>query len=84
MNPVTVIGLGLSPKDLTAEHLSLIEGADVLVGGKRHLAYFPDVRAEKKAITQNIPEVIEFIRDRMAGLLQYRQRLILAGVVFQS
>lgn len=66
MNPVTVIGLGLSPKDLTAEHLSLIEGADVLVGGKRHLAYFPDVRAEKKAITRNIPEVIEFIRDRMA------------------
>ncbi len=66
MIPVTVIGIGLSPADLTAAHLLRIDAADVLVGGRRHLSYFPDSPAEKKEITRNIPEVIQFIKDRMS------------------
>ena len=39
--PVNVIGMGMSPEDLTAVHLDLIGAAEVLVGGRRHLASFP-------------------------------------------
>lgn len=65
MNAITVIGMGLSPKDLTAAHLRRIEDADVLVGGKRHLGFFPDTGTERKEITGNIPDVIAFIQARM-------------------
>lgn len=65
MKPVNVIGIGLSPKDLTQKHLDIISAADILVGGKRHLEYFKDSSADKKEITKNIIDVIDFIRDRM-------------------
>jgi len=47
MNPVTIIGMGLSPQDLTEAQRKKIEAADVLVGGKRHLDGFEQVSAEK-------------------------------------
>jgi precorrin-6B C5,15-methyltransferase / cobalt-precorrin-6B C5,C15-methyltransferase len=47
MNPVHVVGLGMSPDDLTAAALDLINQAQVLVGGRRLLDYFPDHPAEK-------------------------------------
>jgi len=40
MKTVTIIGMGLTPQDLTAEHLKVIEEADILIGGKRLLDYF--------------------------------------------
>ena len=67
MIPVTIVGIGLSPRDLTPGHLEAIGEAEVLVGGKRHLSYFPDVRAEKLAITRNIAEIVPFIAERMAA-----------------
>jgi precorrin-6B C5,15-methyltransferase / cobalt-precorrin-6B C5,C15-methyltransferase len=66
MTPVSIIGIGLSPEDLTPAHLTRIHQADVLVGGKRHLGYFPDSRAVKKEITKDLPGVIRFIQERMA------------------
>ena len=63
--PVSIIGMGLSPKDLTEEHLGLIRHADILVGGKRLLAFFTDSPAQKKEITRNIKRIIEYIKNRM-------------------
>jgi len=45
--PVQVVGLGMSPADLPPRALDLIRGAQVLVGGRRLLAYFPDHPADK-------------------------------------
>ncbi len=48
MKTVTIIGMGLTPKDLTAEHLKIIEEADILVGGKRLLEHFAECSCPKK------------------------------------
>jgi precorrin-6B C5,15-methyltransferase / cobalt-precorrin-6B C5,C15-methyltransferase len=63
--PVSIIGMGLSPKDLTQEHLGLIRHADILVGGKRLLDFFTDSPAKKKEITRDIKGIIEYIKRRM-------------------
>jgi precorrin-6Y C5,15-methyltransferase (decarboxylating) len=42
MNLVHVVGLGMSPADLTPAALKIIQAAQVLVGGRRLLGYFPD------------------------------------------
>ncbi len=65
MKPIQIVGMGLSPDDLTAMHLEVIGSADVLVGGKRHLEYFPDHNAEKREIKSPISEVIEYVRQCM-------------------
>ncbi|WP_321494298.1 precorrin-6y C5,15-methyltransferase (decarboxylating) subunit CbiE [uncultured Desulfobacter sp.] len=65
--PVHVIGLGLGPTDLTASHLALIERASVLVGGKRHLSYFENVKAIKKEISSPVSGVLDFIQENMGG-----------------
>jgi precorrin-6Y C5,15-methyltransferase (decarboxylating) len=65
MKPVVIIGMGLSPGNLTKEHLEKISQADILVGGKRHLDCFEDVDTKKKVITKNITEIIEYIKEQM-------------------
>jgi precorrin-6Y C5,15-methyltransferase (decarboxylating) len=62
---IDVIGMGLGPDDLTAKHREIIDQADVLVGGRRLLGFFPDGSAEKKPIGKDLDEVIDFIRRRM-------------------
>ncbi len=47
MIPVQVVGLGMSPADLTPRALEIIREAQVLVGGRRLLDYFPEHRAMK-------------------------------------
>ena len=47
MMPVYVIGLGMSPADLTPKALEIIREAQVLVGGRRLLGYFPEHPAQK-------------------------------------
>jgi precorrin-6B methylase 1 len=46
---IDVIGMGFSPDDLTANHRRIIDRAEILMGGKRLLAFFPAVPAEKKS-----------------------------------
>ena len=65
MKSVEIIGMGLSPEDLTVRHLKMIDSADILVGGQRLLDYFPACAARKHPIGKNIAETIEFIKDRM-------------------
>ncbi len=63
---IDVVGMGLGPDDLTANHRCIIERAEILIGGKRLLAFFSDGPAEKKVIGKDLNEVIAYIRRRMA------------------
>jgi len=65
MKPISVIGMGLSPDDLTERHIELISHADVLIGGKRHLDHFKDLCVRKKDITKNLKKIITFIKDKI-------------------
>lgn len=67
MKIVTIIGMGMGPKDLTAEHLKIIEKADILVGGQRLLDYFDRCAAQKKAVDKDLEGMIDFIKKRMAS-----------------
>ena len=67
MKPVSIIGMGLSPEDLTARHQRIIESADVLVGGKRLLDYFNETSALKYVIDKNIRNAVDFIKEQMAN-----------------
>lgn len=42
MNPVRVVGLGMSADDITPTARRAVEAAEVLAGGRRLLAFFPD------------------------------------------
>ena len=65
MNPVSIIGIGMTPEDLTAKHLKIIDTADILVGGKRLLNLFKESRARKKVIGKDINGVVNFVRQEM-------------------
>jgi precorrin-6Y C5,15-methyltransferase (decarboxylating) len=62
MKAVSIIGMGMGPEDLTARHKRIIERADILVGGRRHLERFNDIPAQKKPIGKDIDGIIEFVR----------------------
>ena len=67
MKTVTIIGMGMTPQDLTGEHLKIIKEAEILIGGKRLLGYFEHCSAQKKIIDKNITDLIDFIKDRTAS-----------------
>jgi len=62
MIPVEIIGFGLGVDDLTPRHIEIIKGADILMGGKRHLAAFQDHASEKKEVNGEIDKLIDFIK----------------------
>ncbi len=62
---IDVVGLGLSPDDLTPGHRRIIAGAEVLIGGRRLLGFFPESPAEKKAVGKDIEAVLAWIRRRL-------------------
>ncbi len=65
MIPVEIIGFGLGFDDLAPKHIRIIKGADILIGGKRHLAAFQDHPSEKKEITGKIDKLADFIRKNI-------------------
>lgn len=65
-NTVTVVGMGMSPNDLSMKALTLINEADVLIGGERHLAYFHHLPAEKIPLHKNLQRVAPVIK-RLLG-----------------
>jgi precorrin-6Y C5,15-methyltransferase (decarboxylating) len=65
MENVIIIGMGLSVRDLTAEHLETIRSADILIGGRRHLAAFQDLDIPKREISGNVEETVSLIRSQM-------------------
>jgi precorrin-6Y C5,15-methyltransferase (decarboxylating) len=64
-NAITVIGLGMSPEDLTEVQKGAIRKADILIGGRRHLSYFEGLATENKVIDRDIPGVVAYIREKM-------------------
>lgn len=68
---INVIGMGMSPADLTEGHLHLIRQAQLLVGGRRHLAAFADLGVETREIDKDLAALTAFIRERMG-----RQRIV--------
>ena len=62
MKHVFVIGMGLSDRDLTGAHLEIIRSADLLIGGRRHLAAFKDLASSKQVIDGNVTETLAAIR----------------------
>jgi len=71
--PVQVVGLGMSPADLTPAALDIIQDAQVLVGGRRLLAFFPEHAAEKLILGRDPESTIgrlpELARDRRVVVL---------------
>jgi precorrin-6Y C5,15-methyltransferase (decarboxylating) len=65
-NTVKVVGMGMSPDDLSMKARALINEADVLIGGERHLAYFRHLRAEKIPLRKN-PQSIGPVIKRLLG-----------------
>ncbi len=63
---VNIIGMGLTPRDLTQAHQEMIAQADILIGGERHLAFFNHLDAKKKTITKDLKALAAFIRERLA------------------
>jgi len=61
MIPVQVVGLGMSPADLTPRVLTIIAEAEVLVGGRRLLGYFPDHAAVKIPLGKDLEETLRQI-----------------------
>ncbi len=51
---INVVGMGLSPEDLTPRAMKIIMNADILAGGKRHLAFFPDHAAQRVVLDRNV------------------------------
>jgi precorrin-6Y C5,15-methyltransferase (decarboxylating) len=66
MQNIIILGMGLSARDLTAAHLEIIRGADLLMGGRRHLAPFKDLVVPKQVITGAIDEVLATLRAQPA------------------
>lgn len=67
MATIAIIGLGLSCKDLTEHHLSMIRRADVLAGGKRHLGYFPDFSGQTLDISKDLKGLGEQLKQLQAS-----------------
>jgi precorrin-6Y C5,15-methyltransferase (decarboxylating) len=58
-NKVVVVGIGDNgPDSLGREALRAVEGAQVLMGGARHLGFFASHPAEKLPIRDNLKEVV--------------------------
>ena len=63
--PVTVIGMGVSPDDLTSRQRSIIEAADILVGGKRLLAPFDHLTCRRRTVDRDLNGLGDFLHQQM-------------------
>ncbi len=72
---IEVVGLGLNPELLCGATREAIARAEVLAGGRRQLAAFPEGGGERIAIAAPIAEFIAAVRDRAA---QGRRVVVLA------
>ena len=67
-NPIIVIGVGISPHDLSEEKAQMISGADVLVAGERLLSRFVHFKGRKIVIRSPLPSVMNAIEEeRLQG-----------------
>ena len=64
---INVVGMGLSPKDLTPRAGKIIMNADILAGGKRHLSFFPDHAAQKVVLDRNVEATLAGLKKNCRG-----------------
>jgi precorrin-6Y C5,15-methyltransferase (decarboxylating) len=73
---LAVVGIGDDGPSGLADHArELIRRAELLVGGRRHLGFFVEHRAERLVITNNLDEVVE----RLAAEVDRRRCVVLAS-----
>ncbi|MDX1778232.1 MAG: precorrin-6y C5,15-methyltransferase (decarboxylating) subunit CbiE, partial [Thermodesulfobacteriota bacterium] len=75
-NTIIVVGMGMSPGDLSRKALAIVEKADILIGGKRHLSYFAHLPAEKVPLYKNFDRVIRTIK---AALKKKKRIVVIAS-----
>jgi precorrin-6Y C5,15-methyltransferase (decarboxylating) len=75
MIPVQVVGLGMSPADLTPRAREIIQEAQVLVGGRRLLDYFPEHLAMKIPLGKEPEGTLR----QLAPLAETRRVVVLAS-----
>ena len=75
MIPVQVVGLGMSPADLTPRALEIIREAQVLVGGRRLLDYFPEHRSMKIPLGKDPEGTLK----QLPGLAETKRVVVLAS-----
>jgi precorrin-6Y C5,15-methyltransferase (decarboxylating) len=63
--PITVIGMGVSPDDLTSRQRSIIEAADILVGGKRLIAHFDHLTCQRRVVDRDLNGLGDFLHQKM-------------------
>ena len=68
--------MGMSPDDLSRKALAIVEEADILIGGKRHLSYFAHLPAEKVPLYKNFDQIIRTIR---ASLKKKKRIVVIAS-----
>ena len=71
-NMISVVGMGMSPDDLSRRAHATVEAADILIGGKRHISYFSHLSAEKIPLYKNFDQVIRSIK----ATLKEKKRIV--------
>jgi precorrin-6B C5,15-methyltransferase / cobalt-precorrin-6B C5,C15-methyltransferase len=73
---VYIVGIGDDGKrSLSASVLDIVERAEILFGGERHLSFFPYVSAQKVTIKSNLPDVVKTISKNLGK----KQMVVLAS-----
>ncbi|MFW5996862.1 MAG: precorrin-6y C5,15-methyltransferase (decarboxylating) subunit CbiE, partial [Lentisphaeria bacterium] len=72
---LTIVSCGLGPQYLTDVHRQAIESADILAGGKRLLAWFPQSQAERVFIGKNAGQTV----DELIKEAERRKVVVLAS-----
>lgn len=63
--PLTIIGMGVSPDDLTATQRSAIEAADILVGGQRLMDHFSHLDCQQRIIDKDLKSLGDFLQEKL-------------------
>ena len=64
---ISVVGIGLSPEDLSRRAIKVIAAAEVLVGGKRLLGYFPGHTAKKIVLDRHVEATLRQLKKKSRG-----------------
>ena len=63
---LTIVGCGMGPADLTPQHHAAVDAADLLVGGPRLLAWFPNFVGETQPIAAHATSTVEGVIQQAA------------------
>jgi precorrin-6Y C5,15-methyltransferase (decarboxylating) len=64
--PVTIVGMGVSPDDLTENQRAVIVGADILVGGRRLLEPFAHLECRRWVIDRDLAALGDFLEANIS------------------